>query len=125
VIGVESNQYSIALARKTGKDNGLEGVQFLCADVQRESGRLLREHRPELVVVNPPRVGIDRRVVEALLKMAPKDILYISCMPSTLARDLQLLCREHYELVSCQPFDMFPQTAHVETAVHLHRKSRE
>ncbi|MEC4852393.1 MAG: 23S rRNA (uracil-5-)-methyltransferase RumA, partial [Jaaginema sp. PMC 1079.18] len=78
---------------------------------------------PDVVLLDPPRKGCDRAVIEALLKLQPRQIIYISCKPSTQARDLQLLCQgDRYELIKLQPADFFPQTAHVECAAFLRLK---
>ena len=74
-------------------------------------------HRPDLVIANPPRTGMDERVSAELNRLAPSRIVYISCDPATLARDLQRL--ERYGLSLVQAFDLFPQTTHVESVALL------
>lgn len=118
LCGVEENPLAIELAHQNAITNKIDNVQFIQADVQQILKDCLKKYF-ELVIVNPPRVGLDPRVIKTLLQHPPKEIIYISCMPSTLARDLSLLCDRIYEIKYCQPFDMFPQTAHVETLVHL------
>lgn len=122
ITGIEFNAEAIALAKKNGAANGISNVEFLQGDVKALLPRTSKRVKPELIIVNPPRTGMDPEVVQGLLKTGAKDIVYISCMPSTLARDLKVLC-EKYLLKSCQPFDMFPQTSHVETVVHLQKKT--
>jgi 23S rRNA (uracil1939-C5)-methyltransferase len=73
--------------------------------------------RPDLVIVNPPRTGMDERVTEELDRLRPDRVVYISCDPATLARDLLRL--EHFQLLQVQAFDLFPQTTHVETVAVL------
>lgn len=119
VLGVESNAVAVQLSRDNAARNGVEKVQFLRADVEDVVRGLVKQQTPDLVIVNPPRIGLDSTIIHALLQKCPKNIVYISCMPSTLARDLHLLCEKHYRLESCQPYDMFPQTAHIETLVHI------
>lgn len=119
VLGVESNAVAVQLSRDNAARNSVEHVQFLRADVEDVVRGLMKQQAPDLVIANPPRTGLDSRVIHALLQKLPKHIVYISCMPSTLARDLNLLCEKHYRLESCQPYDMFPQTSHVETVVHI------
>jgi 23S rRNA (uracil1939-C5)-methyltransferase len=80
------------------------------------------EIKPDVVLLDPPRKGCDRAVIEALLVSAPKQIVYISCKPATLARDLKLLCNTgDYQLAHVQPADFFPQTPHVECVAFLVR----
>ena len=74
---------------------------------------------PDVIVVDPPRKGCDEKCLETILKMKPERVVYVSCDPATLARDLKYLCREEYELRQVQPVDMFPQSVHVETVVQL------
>lgn len=119
VVGVESNDDAVKLARSNAKHNKIAQVNFLCADVQDVVRSVCEKFNPELVVVNPPREGLYPKVVQELLTIRPNAIVYISCMPSTLARDLGMLCQEHYRIQECQPFDMFPQTAHIETLILL------
>ena len=83
-------------------------------------GRAL-DHPPELVITNPPRTGMDVRVTEALERLRPERVVYISCDPATLARDLSRL--PGFRLADAVAFDLFPQTAHVETVVVLERAS--
>lgn len=122
VIGVESNEEAIRQACENAKANKMNQAEFIKDDVKLVLKTLLKKHSPGFVVVNPPREGLEKPVTEILLEQAPSEIVYISCMPSTLARDLKELCREHYAVALCQPYDMFPQTAHVETLVHLKKK---
>ena len=77
---------------------------------------------PDVIVVDPPRKGCDEKCLETILKMKPERVVYVSCDPATLARDLKYLCREEYELRQVQPVDMFPQSVHVESICLLHRK---
>ena len=88
-------------------------------DVERVLPRLIKKNKPDLIIANPPRIGLSKSVTQSLLQSECREIIYVSCMPSTLARDLSLLCKEKYRVQECIAFDMFPQTAHVETLVHL------
>lgn len=119
VVGVEGNKAAIQLAKDNAAANSMTSVSFLQSDVKRGLTELLKKHHPDLIVVNPPRTGLDPEVIDQILRNPPKEIIYISCMPTTLTRDLKVFCKERYKVQSCQPFDMFPQTAHVETVVHL------
>jgi len=119
VVGFESNKEAVRLAKENGVANQVKNVEFFCADVKDVLGEWIEKLKADFVVVNPPRIGLDPRVIEGLIAHRPKEIVYISCMPATLARDLHLLVKQGYRMKSCQAFDMFPQTAHVETVVHL------
>lgn len=121
VLGVENNAEAVQLARSNAKSNGATDIEFLQADVEQVILKNLKERMPEIAIINPPRIGLSSVVSNALMEKGPAEIIYISCMPSTLARDLQILCHQHYHFSSCQAFDMFPQTSHVETVVHLKR----
>lgn len=120
VLGVEWNRHSIQWAHANAERNSINHVSFLQADVQKVLTETLKREKPDFILLNPPRLGLDEEVTKILSEYDAKDIVYISCMPSTLGRDLKRLS-SRYALRSCQPFDMFPQTAHVETVVHLSR----
>lgn len=122
VTGIEFNPQSINFAKENAKANQLENVQFLQGDVEKIIYTSLKKEKADLILVNPPRVGMTNKVIESILKHQPKSIIYISCMPSTLARDLQTFCQDDYKIEFIQPYDMFPQTYHVETLVYLERK---
>ena len=93
-----------------------------CAEVlPREVAALAAQNTPSVVVLDPPRKGCDKKVVDALLSAVPDEIVYISCNPATLARDVALLMQK-YDITSVTPYDMFPQTKHVETLICLERK---
>lgn len=121
ITAVELNPESVRYAQETiAKDFPHQGIDFKQADV----GDFLQDTqlpRNSIVILDPPRSGCDPRVMTELAQQAPVDILYVSCHPVTLARDLRYLHDADYELVRVQPFDMFPQTDHVETVVHLRR----
>ena len=81
----------------------------------------IKNNKADVVFVDPPRSGLDKKFVDTLLISKPSRIVYVSCDPSSLARDLKLL-KEEYEIKSIQPVDMFPNTMHVETVVLLDKK---
>lgn len=119
VIGVEYNHESIAFARENAQINGLATPQFIQGDVEQVLHKKLKKEAADWIIINPPRVGITPQVVHEILRRKPQGIIYVSCMPSTLARDLQMLCSQEYKISLVQPYDMFPQTSHVETLVQL------
>ena len=85
----------------------------------------IRQHgKPDVLVVDPPRVGMHKDVSQALLSLAPERIVYVSCNPATQVRDLGILCQK-YDIDLVQPVDMFPQTYHIENVVGLRRKSED
>lgn len=121
VTGIEYNKEAINLAKENAAFNRLY-AQFIQGDVERLLPKLTKEQEFQTIVVNPPRTGLAKGVVQSLLKIASSEIIYVSCMPATLARDLSLLCKEVYQIRECKVYDMFPQTAHVETLVYLTKK---
>lgn len=117
VTGIEYNQKSIDCALRNARTNHISNAQFQKGAVEEVISTLAI---PDFVILNPPREGLDPRVIDRLKIQRPEQIVYVSCMPATLARDLRLL---DYQIALCQPYDMFPQTAHVETLMHLVRNS--
>lgn len=122
VIAVEIVKEAVADARKNAKANGIDNVSFYCDDASSFMVRMAEKGQEvDVVFMDPPRKGSDQRCLNAICKLAPKRIVYVSCDPSTLARDVAYLSK-NYQLESVQPVDMFPQTSHVETVVGLCRK---
>jgi len=121
VTGIEFNAEAVRLANRNATKNGLSQTQFIQADVGKVLEKMLISKKPELVVVNPPREGLAVEVLHALNAHPPPTLIYISCMPPTLARDLKKLCNSKFKVVSIQAFDMFPQTTHLETLIVLQR----
>ena len=96
--------------------NGIDNCRFQAGDLKEQIRQALRTDdppRPEVVVTDPPRAGMHPEVVQALLELAPRRIIYVSCNPATLARDLGRL-QEQYDITTVQPFDLFPHTGHIE-----------
>lgn len=119
-IGVESYHLSIEQAQRNAEINHLDNVEFIAETTETFLPSL--KIKPDLVIIDPPRKGCQSEVIESLKKIQCDYIVYISCHPATLARDLQLLCQgEDYRIKFVQPADFFPQTSHVETAVILQR----
>jgi len=126
VIGIESLPESAEQAQQNAALNGIENVSFQVGTAEEVLPQIPQIYpeaaQPDIVLLDPPRKGCDRTVIEALRTLAPERIVYVSCNPATLARDLNLLCAEQsYELTRVQPADFFPQTAHVECAAFLQR----
>lgn len=120
VDGVEAYAPAIEDARRNALANGLAHVEFHADDACRAIRRLWGETGYDLVVVDPPRSGC-YQVVQELLRQKPERMIYVSCDPATLARDLQPLIHNGYRLLMTQPFDLFPQTWHIESVTLLQR----
>lgn len=120
VLGVEVVEEAVRDAEENAYRNHIQNAEFLCADAT--TFMLKTEDTFDVVFVDPPRQGCSAPFCHALLKMQPRKIVYISCEPSSLARDLVIL-QEKYEVKKVQPVDMFPQTYHVETVVLLSLKA--
>jgi 23S rRNA (uracil1939-C5)-methyltransferase len=118
VYGVELVEESVSNAKQNAERNGISNVSFVCGEVQKVLPSLLQTS-PDLMVVDPPRAGLAKKVVRKVLNMSPRQIIYVSCNPATLARDLSLFTNEGYAVLEVQPIDMFPHTYHIETIVNL------
>ncbi len=125
VVGVEEISAAIADARENALLNGIENVQFYAGDVKDiVSPEFMEQHgRPDVLVTDPPRAGMHSKVIDILLELESPVIVYVSCNPSTQARDLQLLA-EKYDVAKVQPVDMFPHTHHIENVALLRLKNR-
>ena len=122
VIGVEVVPQAVEDARDNAKRNGIENAEFFCGDAGQAALQLEREGvRPDVVVVDPPRKGLNADTIEALSRMSPRRIVYVSCDPATLSRDVALLKERGYKLQTAQAADLFPRCAHVETVVLMSR----
>lgn len=123
VIGVEVVEQAVLDARENAKRNGIENAEFFCGDAGKAALKLEAEGiRPDVVVVDPPRKGLNADTIEALHKMQPRRIVYVSCDPATLARDVALLKEKGYGVKSAQAADLFPRCSHVESIVCLIKK---
>ena len=123
VFGVEIVPQAIENAKENAKLNGVENVGFICGSAEEIIPAKYKEGKTaDVVFVDPPRKGCDMKLLETLKEMKAKKIVYISCNPATLARDLKYLTDNGYEIKKVQPVDMFPQTCHVESVVLLSRK---
>jgi 23S rRNA (uracil1939-C5)-methyltransferase len=117
VVAVEESSAAVADARENAA--GLENVNFVLGKTEHVLGALAE--KPDVVLLDPPRAGCQQEALRSLLRLAPPRIVYVSCDPETLARDLKLLCLGPYLVSSIQPLDMFPQTHHVECVAVLER----
>ena len=124
VMGVEIVREAIVDAKKNAKLNNITNAEFLLGDAGEVFEKLTAQgEKYSTVFVDPPRKGLDLKFIDTLLRLKPKKVVYVSCEPETLARDVALLS-EKYEVNTVQPVDMFPMTFHVETVVSLRLKER-
>jgi 23S rRNA (uracil1939-C5)-methyltransferase len=150
VVGIEAVEPAVDDARRNAAKNGIVNARFACGDARAvlrawaharagklttpEQARLkdakapldpeaYRPMEPDVVLVDPPRAGLHERVIERVAELRPKRVVYVSCNPATLARDLALFARAGYETTRVRPFDMFPHTPHVECVATLSASS--
>jgi 23S rRNA (uracil1939-C5)-methyltransferase len=124
VIGVESNPGAVAAARQNSIDNNIANVDFLGGDAQQKLQELVAEGlRPDVIIVDPPRKGLEKSLIEMIGKSAALRVVYISCNPKTLVRDLEIFDQHGFKTKDIYPFDMFPQTYHVESLTVLNHQS--
>ena len=123
VVGVEYVPEAIADAKVNSELNGIENTVFYAGDMKAvlDDGFVAANGRPDVIILDPPRAGVDEPVIEVILRAAPERIVYVSCNPATQARDLQLMDAA-YRVEAVQPVDMFPHTHHVENVVKLVRR---
>lgn len=130
VYGIELNESAVVNAKANAATNGLSNAEFIVGDV----GKVVEDldqylgkgRRPDLIVMDPPRAGVGEKALEKVIAFGAEQIVYVSCNPTTLARDLNFLSNNQYQqyhLESLQPVDMFPQTAHIECVAFLTIKS--
>lgn len=118
VVGVELNKYAINDANYNKELNKIQNAKFICGD----SGKILKslKYKPDIIIVDPPRSGLDNLAINQIISLNSKKIIYVSCDPVTLARDINIL-KEKYEIKEITPVDMFPNTQHVECVCVLNR----
>lgn len=122
VIGVEIIPQAIENAKENAKLNSIENTRFLCADAKVAAKQLAQEGtKPDVIIVDPPRKGLNLEVIEAIVEMSPRKVVMVSCNPATAARDVSLLQEQGYQTKVITPVDMFPRTTHVECIVCLTR----
>lgn len=120
VVGVEVNREAVHDAIGNAKHNGVKNARFFAADATRWIGEAAAAgERADVIFMDPPREGSTPQFIESVACMAPKRVVYVSCNPVTLARDLELLTRKGYKVESSTPVDMFPHSEHVETVCLL------
>lgn len=125
VVGAEVVPQAIEDARENARRNGVGNVEFFCGDAADIARRFAEAgERPDVVTVDPPRKGLAPQVVESIAQMAPRRVVYVSCDPATLARDVKRFSELGYAAQTAAAVDLFPRTAHVESVVLLTRADR-
>ena len=121
-IGAEIVPQAIEDAKQNARRNGIENVEFFCGDASDVAARLAAEGvRPDVITVDPPRKGLAEDVVASIAQMAPKRVVYVSCDPATLARDVKRFSENGHRPVKAAAVDLFPRTCHVESVALLVR----
>lgn len=121
VIGIEIVEEAVEAARENAVLNGLDNCKFIAGDVLQAVDKL--DQKPDLIILDPPRVGIHPKALKKIIDFGAKEMIYVSCKPTSLVRDLEVLMRCGYEVKQVQCMDMFPMTPHVETVVKLQRQN--
>ena len=121
VIGVEINKNAIKLANENAEMNGVGNISFISGVAEKIFDNVNFNGNSTSVIIDPPRAGCDAKFLDQLLNFCPEKIVYVSCAPDTQARDLKILSKM-YDAVEIQPFDMFPQTRHIENVVILRKR---
>lgn len=125
VLGVELNKEAVKDAIENAKLNGKKNVRFICADAGQYMVQMAEDGaKVDVVFLDPPRSGSDEAFLSSVCRLAPKKVVYVSCGPDTLARDLKYLVKKGYKVEKIQPVDLFPRTSHVETVVLMSRKDK-
>lgn len=126
VYGIEIINQAINDAKENAKINDINNIEFICGDTEKVVDDLINNKKiiPNVVMVDPPRKGLDDNTINNILKIRPKKFIYISCNPATLVRDLSKL-EKIYQIKQIQPVDMFPYTSHIETVTVLTLKNQE
>ncbi|MBI5748853.1 MAG: 23S rRNA (uracil(1939)-C(5))-methyltransferase RlmD [Nitrospinae bacterium] len=122
IIGIEENEVAVEDANKSAERNGIKNCSFLSGTTEIHLKNFEGSSDTKAIILDPPRKGCSEEVLNSVLKIKPERIVYVSCNPSTLSRDLNKLCQEMYSIKDVKVIDMFPQTVHMETVVLLERK---
>lgn len=122
-MGVEIVLEAAGDAEENARRNNITNAKFMCADANRTAELLeIENFKPDVLVTDPPRKGMDAKTIEAIVQIAPKKLVYVSCDPATLARDVKIFTENGFEFSKIKAFDMFPKTANVECCALLVRK---
>lgn len=119
VYGVEIVKEAVEMSKQNAKLNDISNIEYICGQVDEKITEIIeKESKIDVIIVDPPRKGLDEKTIEIFKTIKSKKIIYVSCNPATLARDIKLL-QEIYDVNSIKPIDLFPQTSHVECVVVL------
>ncbi len=122
IHGIEIVPEAVEDAKSNAQIGGIVNAFFHCGDAAQKTAELIESGiKPDVVIIDPPRKGCESEMIDLLKKLSPPRILYISCNPATLARDLRLLADDGYQISEVQPVDLFPHTGHVECVVEIRR----
>lgn len=119
VIGLEINAGAVSDAEKNCRINKISNCRFIIGDIKTSLAQVAV--RPDVIIIDPPRAGMHKDIVSQVLKLQPERIVYVSCNPATMARDIGLL-KESFQVLEVQPVDMFPHTYHIEAVARLEKK---
>ena len=120
LIGVEIIPQAIENAEKNAVLNGISNAEFICSDAAKAAVKLEKNGiRPDVIILDPPRKGCDKNLIETVVSMTPERVVYVSCDSATMARDISILNELGYKPIEITPVDMFPATPHVESVVLL------
>ena len=119
ILGIEINKQSIVDANKNKELNNITNIDFIAQDVSKVINKI--KFKPSIIVVDPPRAGLDEKTIKEIIKMNPNKLVYVSCDPMTLVRDLNIL-KFYFTIKEITPFDMFPNTYHVENVCLLTKR---
>ena len=119
VIGVESVKPAVIAANRNAVINGIVNAEFVCGKAEEAVATKLQGVKADVVILDPPRAGCKPELLDTVADIAPQRVVYVSCNPATLARDLKILCEKGYELAECTPVDMFPFTLGIESVSKL------
>ena len=120
VVGVEIVEEAVHAAKENAELNGLDNCEFIAGDVLKVIDDI--KDKPDMIILDPPRDGINPKALQKIIDFGVDKMVYISCKPTSLARDLEVLQQQGYKVEKASAVDMFPGTVHVETVVKLHRK---
>ncbi len=121
VTGIEISESAVRDARKNCINNGIRNCDFICGDMREKLSSISQE--PDALIIDPPRAGMHKDVLAKVLALSPEKIVYVSCNPATMARDIGQMIRD-YEVVEIQPVDMFPHTYHIEAVAKLRHRTK-